>query len=117
MRVGVGDGARIRGPETPAPLQDQARAVPPLLPPSTHPDPLPQTGWVLGVGDRHLDNILLRERDGRLTHVDFDLVFDRCARPRGLGGGGEGSCVMSVCLDGGLCRPGLARRPVHEIGV
>ncbi|KFM27324.1 Serine/threonine-protein kinase SMG1 [Auxenochlorella protothecoides] len=35
------------------------------------------TGWVLGVGDRHLDNILLRERDGRLTHVDFDLVFDR----------------------------------------
>jgi PI-3-kinase-related kinase SMG-1 len=37
-------------------------------------------GWALGLGDRHLDNVLLRARAGALVHVDFNVVFDRGAR-------------------------------------
>ncbi len=34
-------------------------------------------GWLLGVGDRHLDNILLDARSGELVHIDFNIVFER----------------------------------------
>ncbi|KAJ1719587.1 hypothetical protein LPJ53_005678 [Coemansia erecta] len=33
-------------------------------------------GYVLGLGDRHLDNLLVRRSDGRLVHVDFNVCFD-----------------------------------------
>ena len=37
--------------------------------------------YVLGVGDRHLENMLVTD-DGKLVHVDFfyftDLVFLKC---------------------------------------
>ncbi|RKP00697.1 hypothetical protein CXG81DRAFT_2953, partial [Caulochytrium protostelioides] len=33
-------------------------------------------GAALGVGDRHLDNILLDPQTGRTCHIDFGVVFD-----------------------------------------
>lgn len=32
-------------------------------------------GYIIGLGDRHLDNILVNKRDGRVVHVDFNLLF------------------------------------------
>lgn len=34
-------------------------------------------GYVLGVGDRHLDNILLCQETGEALHIDFNVCFDR----------------------------------------
>jgi ataxia telangiectasia mutated family protein len=34
-------------------------------------------GHVLGIGDRHLGNILIHERTGELVHIDFGYVFDQ----------------------------------------
>jgi hypothetical protein len=34
----------------------------------------------LGLGDRHLDNILMHKRDGQLIHIDFNVIFGRGAR-------------------------------------
>ncbi|KAF4677611.1 hypothetical protein FOL47_000566 [Perkinsus chesapeaki] len=33
-------------------------------------------GYIIGLGDRHCENIMLSEIDGELTHVDFDCIFD-----------------------------------------
>lgn len=41
----------------------------------------PQVGHLLGLGDRHLDNMLLHQRGGHLVHIDFSVIFDRCATP------------------------------------
>jgi PI-3-kinase-related kinase SMG-1 len=35
-------------------------------------------GWLLGLGDRHLDNILL-DRSGELMHIDFSVCLDKGA--------------------------------------
>jgi len=32
---------------------------------------------VIGLGDRHCDNILLRINDGEIIHIDFDCLFDK----------------------------------------
>lgn len=36
-----------------------------------------QVGYVLGLGDRHLDNILLDLNTAEVVHIDFNLAFDR----------------------------------------
>ncbi|CEP23236.1 hypothetical protein BN1211_3769 [Cyberlindnera jadinii] len=34
-------------------------------------------GYMLGLGDRHGENILLNEKDGGVLHVDFDCLFEK----------------------------------------
>jgi serine/threonine-protein kinase ATR len=34
-------------------------------------------GHVIGLGDRHSENILVETNTGRLLHVDFDCIFDK----------------------------------------
>ena len=41
-----------------------------------------QIGWLLGLGDRHLDNILLDFSTGEVVHIDFNVVFDQGLRLR-----------------------------------
>ena len=41
-----------------------------------------QVGWLLGLGDRHLDNILLDSSTGELVHIDFNIVFEEGLRLR-----------------------------------
>jgi PI-3-kinase-related kinase SMG-1 len=39
-------------------------------------------GWVLGIGDRHLDNLLLDRGSGELVHIDFSVCLDKGAALR-----------------------------------
>jgi ataxia telangiectasia mutated family protein len=36
-----------------------------------------QVGHLLGLGDRHLDNILLQRSAAQVVHIDFSVIFDR----------------------------------------
>lgn len=36
-------------------------------------------GYVIGLGDRHGDNILIHLHTGEASHVDFDCIFDKGA--------------------------------------
>lgn len=38
------------------------------------------TNWILGIGDRHLSNILLNSQNGKLMSVDFDSAFGLAIR-------------------------------------
>ena len=35
------------------------------------------TGALLGLGDRHGENLLIVESSGECVHVDFDCLFDK----------------------------------------
>ncbi|CAI2381037.1 unnamed protein product [Moneuplotes crassus] len=37
-------------------------------------------GYIIGLGDRHGDNILIHKGKGSLTHVDFDCIFEKGAK-------------------------------------
>jgi phosphatidylinositol kinase/protein kinase (PI-3 family) len=37
-------------------------------------------GYVLGLGDRHLDNVLFDPRSGRLLHIDLNVCFESGAQ-------------------------------------
>lgn len=37
-------------------------------------------GYVIGLGDRHGDNILIHSHTGEVTHVDFDCIFEKGAK-------------------------------------
>jgi serine/threonine-protein kinase ATR len=39
-------------------------------------------GAVVGLGDRHGENILVDERSGELVHVDYDCLFDKALQLR-----------------------------------
>lgn len=39
-------------------------------------------GYLVGIGDRHLDNIMVSERNGNIMHIDFDCIFEK---GKGLG--------------------------------
>jgi serine/threonine-protein kinase SMG1 len=39
-------------------------------------------GWLLGLGDRHLDNILWDERSAEVVHIDFNVIFEAGRRLR-----------------------------------
>ena len=34
-------------------------------------------GYLIGLGDRHLDNILLDSSSAQITHIDFNICFDK----------------------------------------
>jgi serine/threonine-protein kinase ATR len=38
-------------------------------------------GYVLGLGDRHSENILLEATTGAVVHVDFNCLFEKVYRP------------------------------------
>ncbi|KAL6760911.1 hypothetical protein V8C86DRAFT_1010253 [Haematococcus lacustris] len=71
-------------------------------------------GYLLGLGDRHLDNILLDTESGQLVHIDFNVCFEKGlglrvpevvpfrltqALSSGLGaaGGAEGGAFRGLC--------------------
>ena len=41
-----------------------------------------QVGWLLGLGDRHLDNILIDTGSGEVVHIDYNVVFESGRRLR-----------------------------------
>lgn len=32
--------------------------------------------YLMGLGDRHLDNILIEPKTGKLIHIDFECLFN-----------------------------------------
>ena len=37
-------------------------------------------GWVLGLGDRHVSNILIDVATGEMVHIDFGVAFEQVRR-------------------------------------
>lgn len=36
-----------------------------------------KVGYLMGLGDRHLDNILMDSRTAEVVHIDYNIVFER----------------------------------------
>ena len=39
-------------------------------------------GYIIGLGDRHLDNILLDHESGEIVHIDYNICFEKGAQLR-----------------------------------
>ena len=44
--------------------------------------PLSRAQYVLGLGDRHLDNILVDFQRGEVVHIDYNICFEKGERLR-----------------------------------
>ena len=42
----------------------------------------PPAGHIIGLGDRHMSNILIQRGTGELVHVDYDMSFDKAGESR-----------------------------------
>jgi len=40
------------------------------------------TGYILGLGDRHISNILIDNNTGELVHIDLGIAFDQVSPGR-----------------------------------
>ena len=38
-------------------------------------------GYIIGLGDRHLDNILMDFNSGEIVHIDYNVCFDKGSLP------------------------------------
>jgi phosphatidylinositol kinase/protein kinase (PI-3 family) len=57
-------------------------------------------GYIVGIGDRHPQNILIDTVTAQLVHIDFGIAFDQVRengkRRRSGGGGGWGKPIWCV---------------------
>lgn len=42
------------------------------------------SNWILGIGDRHLDNLMLDQKTGELVGIDFNLAFGAGTRDQSI---------------------------------
>lgn len=40
-------------------------------------------GYIIGLGDRHLDNVLIDMTTGEVVHIDYNVCFEKGQFPRG----------------------------------
>ena len=50
----------------------------------------PAAGYLIGLGDRHSQNILLQERTADVVHIDLGVAFEQVCAPL--------ACESHVCI-------------------
>lgn len=38
-------------------------------------------GYIIGLGDRHLDNVLIDMTTGEVVHIDYNVCFEKGTAP------------------------------------